>query len=124
MTNLDTRTVNRDSLFLMAKVRLSGASEATQLKVRNLSPGGMMAEGRMKVSRGAGVEVELRNHGWVSGRVAWTHGDRFGISFQDEIDAAAAREVNKSTGFEEAAIIPRRPTSAALPTDPGKIRAI
>lgn len=91
MSNVDTRQVGRDSLFLLAQVRVDGQDLANRVKVRNLSAGGMMAEGEVKVMRGARVEVELRNVGWVEGTVAWCQGDRFGIAFVDEIDPKLAR---------------------------------
>ncbi|MGB3167133.1 MAG: PilZ domain-containing protein [Alteraurantiacibacter sp.] len=91
MSNVDTRQVGRDSLFLLAAVKVDGAEEAGRVKVRNLSAGGMMAEGDVKVVRGARIAVELRNVGWVDGTVAWTQDNRFGIAFIDEIDPKRAR---------------------------------
>lgn len=91
MTNVDTRQVDRDSLFLLAQLRVDGQDHVTRVKVRNLSAGGMMAEGEVQVLRGALVEVELRNIGWVDGTVAWKQGNRFGIAFVDEIDPRVAR---------------------------------
>lgn len=91
MSNVDTRQVNRDSLFLLAQLRVDGRDEVFRVKVRNLSAGGMMAEGDVKVMRGALVEVELRNIGWVEGTVAWKQDNRFGIAFVDEIDPKRAR---------------------------------
>lgn len=91
MSNVDTRQVGRDSLFLLAHVRVDGQDQPVRVKVRNLSAGGMMAEGVMQVMRGARVEVELRNIGWVVGTVAWRQGDRFGIAFVDEIDPKVVR---------------------------------
>ena len=91
MSNVDTRQVNRDSLFLLAQVRVDGQEEVTRVKVRNLSAGGMMAEGEAKVVRGSLVAVELRNVGWVEGSVAWKQDNRFGIAFVDEIDPTVAR---------------------------------
>ena len=83
MSNVDTRQVNRDSLFLLAHVRVDGQPAVSRVKVRNLSPGGMMAEGDAKVVRGTLVAVELRNLGWVEGSVAWKQDNRFGIAFVD-----------------------------------------
>lgn len=91
MSNVDTRQVNRDSLFLLAQVRVDGQAETFRVKVRNLSAGGMMAEGEARVMRGSLVHVELRNLGWVEGSVAWTQETRFGIAFVDEIDPALVR---------------------------------
>ncbi|RJY10350.1 PilZ domain-containing protein [Aurantiacibacter aquimixticola] len=91
MNNVDTRQVGRDSLFLLAQVRIAGRDEPVRVKVRNLSAGGMMAEGDARVARGALVTVELRNIGDVEGSVAWVQGNRFGIAFVDEIDPKLAR---------------------------------
>ena len=91
MSNVDTRQVHRDSLFLLAQVRVDGQDAVHRVKVRNLSAGGMMAEGEAKVMRGALVMVELRNIGWVEGSVAWKQDTRFGIAFVDEIDPVVAR---------------------------------
>lgn len=99
MTNVDTRQVDRDSLFLLAQLQLSGSDEQYRVKVRNLSAGGMMAEGAVPVSRGQLVKVDLRNIGWVEGSVAWTQETRFGIAFIDEIDPKRARApVTKADG--------------------------
>lgn len=98
MTNVDTRQVDRDSLFLLAQLRVDGRDEVSRVKVRNLSAGGMMAEGDVNVLRGALVEVELRNLGWIEGTVAWKQENRFGIAFVDEIDPKQARaQVTGST---------------------------
>ena len=91
MSNVDTRQVNRDSLFLLAQVRVDGQDSVSRVKVRNLSAGGMMAEGDSKVVRGSLVSVELRNVGWVEGSVAWKQDNRFGIAFVDEIDPTVVR---------------------------------
>lgn len=91
MNNVDTRQVNRDSLFLLAQMRVDGQADVCRVKVRNLSAGGMMAEGPVKVTRGQLVEVELRNIGWIEGSVAWKQEDRIGIAFLNEIDPKLAR---------------------------------
>ena len=91
VSNVDTRQVDRDSLFLLAQLRVDGHDQTYRVKVRNLSAGGMMAEGEVKVIRGALVDVELRNIGWIEGTVAWKQDNRFGIAFVDEIDPKLAR---------------------------------
>ncbi|MEL1251652.1 PilZ domain-containing protein [Aurantiacibacter gilvus] len=91
MSNVETRQVDRDSLFLLAQLRVDGQDPVYRVKVRNLSSGGMMADGDVQVLRGALVEIELRNIGWVEGTVAWKQGNRFGIAFVDEIDPRLAR---------------------------------
>lgn len=91
MSSVETRQVGRDSLFLLAQVRVDGQENPVRVKVRNLSAGGMMAEGEVRVMRGAHVEVDLRNIGWVDGNVAWKQGNRFGIAFAEEIDPKIVR---------------------------------
>jgi hypothetical protein len=91
MSGVDTRHIPRDSLFLMATVRIAGHDAEHRVKVRNLSAGGMMAEGDMRVERGMRLAVELRNVGSVEGSVAWVQDKRFGIAFSDEIDPKVVR---------------------------------
>lgn len=101
MSNVDTRQVNRDSLFLLAQLRVDGRDAVHRVKVRNLSAGGMMAEGDVKVTRGERVAIELRNIGWVDGTVAWKQENRFGIAFVDEIDPLEARAPAKGSQAAE-----------------------
>lgn len=87
----DNRHLNRDSLFLMADMRVDGEDAEHRIKVRNLSAGGMMGEGQVRVARGTALKVNIRNIGWVEGAVAWVQDDRFGVAFIDEIDPKLAR---------------------------------
>lgn len=91
MSGVDTRNIERDSLFLMAELRVEEIPGSYRVKVRNLSAGGMMAEGGPDVPRGAKLSIELRNIGWVDGVVAWVQDGRFGIAFAIEIDPKLAR---------------------------------
>ncbi len=91
MNAVDTRHISRDSLFLAADVRLDGIADGHRVKVRNLSAGGMMADGEAPVVRGSIITVDLRNIGRVEGSVAWVQGNRFGIAFNKEIDPKLAR---------------------------------
>jgi hypothetical protein len=91
MTGVDTRSVARDSLFLLADIRIEQATDAHRVRVRNLSDGGMMGEGNLRVQRGNRLTIELRNIGAVAGTVAWVQDNRFGIAFDDEIDSQKAR---------------------------------
>ena len=127
MSSVDTRQLNRDSLFLMANLRLVGDAEDSlyRVKVRNISAGGMMAEGKVRVERGALVKIELRNIGWVDGSVAWHTGDRFGIAFAEDIDPKLARGLPKSEGLDEKSIRNLRPTASVRGVpDPDKLRKI
>jgi hypothetical protein len=91
MVNVETRQIERDSLLLIAQLRVDGGEAEYRVKVRNLSAGGMMAEGQVPVTRGVLVSVGLRNIGWVEGTIAWKQDDRFGIAFAEEIDPKVAR---------------------------------
>ena len=91
MDESDNRQIARDSLFVMAELRLEGSDEEHRIKVRNLSAGGMMGEGTVRVVRGAVIAVNIRNIGWVEGSIAWVQEDRFGIAFRDDIDPKVAR---------------------------------
>jgi hypothetical protein len=121
VSELDHRHVGRDSLFLMADVRLAGAGDEHRVKVRNLSGGGMMAEGHVKVSRGAKLDINLRNIGWIEGVVAWIQDNRFGIAFVDEIDPKVAREPITNPNSEGA---PRFVRPVIANTDPARLRKI
>ena len=134
MSDIETRQVSRDSLFLLAQVRIAGHDEIRSVKVRNLSSGGMMAEGGLHVSPGLLLSVELRNIGWVSGVVAWKQGDRFGTAFAQEIDPRLARSplasspaANLEPGLGSDQASPRftRPTGSLVPTvDPRRLRRV
>jgi PilZ domain len=91
MAGVETRSVSRDSLFLLASVRVEQQGDQHRVRVRNLSDGGMMGEGTIKINRGNRVDVELRNVGVVKGTVAWVQDQRFGIAFDEEINSQAAR---------------------------------
>ena len=83
----------RDSLFLIAPFRLSTHRDAeTQVRVRNLSASGLMAEVRDPVAMGTPVELNIRGIGWVPGRVAWAAVGRIGVAFDHPIDPIMARK--------------------------------
>ena len=92
MESSENRHLSRDSLFVMADLRIDGVPGEHRIKVRNLSSGGMMGEGSVRVARGTPVRVNLRNIGWTRGSVAWVQDNRFGIAFETEIDPLDVRE--------------------------------
>lgn len=100
MSSVDTRHISRDSLFLLAQVRLAGMSSEFRVKVRNLSAGGMMAEGDVPVVPGSRVKILLRNIGWIDGGVAWVQDNRFGIAFDNEINPKLVRASAESDQAE------------------------
>ena len=125
MTGLETRSVSRDSLFLLANVRVEQAEESHRVRVRNLSDGGMMGEGNMRVTRGNRVEVELRNVGTVEGSVAWVQDQRFGIAFDHEIDSQSARKPSGETETDQSgtAYVSHAHRAPPAPT-PGSLRKV
>ena len=102
-------------MFLLAAVRRPGGTEQT-VKVRNLSPGGMMAESPSGFVRGDPIEVDLRGVGVVPGRIAWTASGRIGVQFDRQIDHRLARVTGPSP--DQAAIKLVSPPKAA--TRPGR----
>lgn len=89
---IDHRQLSRDSLFLLAGLRLAGLDGEHRVKVRNLSSAGMMGESPIRVVRGDVVSIDLRNIGWVEGTIAWVQASRFGVAFKREIDPRLARD--------------------------------
>jgi len=81
----------RDNLLFDAQFRVVDR-EPVQVRVRNLSAGGLMAEHAEPLARGTVVEVEVRGVGWVSGHIAWCAEGRVGVAFDREIDPQLARK--------------------------------
>ena len=113
-----SRGAERDSLFLQAGLIVPGSPDPVTVRVRNLSPGGMLAEANVKVAQGAAVEVDLRNVGPVAGRVIWVGEGKFGLAFDRQVDPQAVRRqvVSQSdlpphlrrTGLEKGSLYRRR----------------
>ena len=93
-----SRDAARDSMFLQATLRPAGGANSApfNVRVRNLSAGGMMAEADVLVASGDLILVQLRNVGCVDGKVAWVRGNRFGVTFDVAIDPKLARKPVKS----------------------------
>lgn len=113
MAPLDTRHVERDSMFLMAEITLEAATPlaATRARVRNLSAGGMMVESDLAVARGQRLVAQLRNIGSVVGTVVWVRSTSFGVAFEREIDPKLAR-MQVFGGDKEAPVYARAALSA------------
>jgi hypothetical protein len=121
VADIDHRQVGRDSLFLMADLRVEGQAGDHRVKVRNLSAHGMMAECTVRVTPGSGVEVNLRHIGWVPGRVAWIQDNRFGIAFLEEIDPRLPRAASP---IGQGETTPRYLKSTLTPPDPRSLRKL
>jgi hypothetical protein len=86
------RARNRDSLFLMARLVVPDGREPHEVRVRNLSAGGLMVEWDKPLDDGAKVTLILRGVGEVTGRVAWCAEGRIGVAFDEPIDPLLARK--------------------------------
>ena len=123
MAEVDNRQIARDSLFVLVDLRLDGDQTVHRVKMRNLSSGGMMAEGSLIALRGLVVWVDLRNIGWVEGSIAWVQENRFGIAFRDEIDPKLARAPQAAKAANDGLLI-HRPTAALAARGEGPLRKI
>lgn len=116
------RNIARDSLFVLAQIRIIGRDGEHRIKIRNLSAGGLMAEGDLRVVRGTPVAIDVRNIGWVEGTVAWVADNRFGVAFTTEIDPLAVR-ASSTPAATGSGFVPMRPL-AAINSDPKQLRKI
>ena len=125
MTGVETRSVVRDSLFLLADVRVEQDEDTHRVRVRNLSDGGMMAEGNLSVRRGLRIAINLRNIGRIEGTVAWVQDNRFGIAFDEEIDSQKARRPLQGEEHPAATILkPSWTHRAPPPPEPSTLRKL
>lgn len=111
MSSIDTRDVERDSLFLMTDLLMENGGPAVRVKVRNLSAGGMMIEGDLRAKRATRVAADLRNIGPVAGTIVWVSGRRAGVAFDEQIDPKLAR-LQVHGGEKEAPVYARAALSA------------
>lgn len=93
MSAADQRTSPRDRILLLARLRVDGESEISAVRIRDLSAGGMRAQFSGRNLDQTKVAVEIRNLGWVAGRIAWQRGDMIGVRFDEAIDPDRARIV-------------------------------
>lgn len=107
----------RDSLFLLAELQFAQSDHLHKVKVRNLSPGGMMVESDLEVTQGQQLIATLRNIGAVRGQIAWVSSGRFGVAFDRDVDPMLARQPVGGT-----AGVPRylRPTLGMTTSAPRK----
>ena len=92
----NARTRKRDSLFLSARLQVGGDGITHDVRVRNLSAGGLMAELDRTVPPGTAVALEMRGLGAMTGAVAWCAHGRMGIALDHPIDPARARKPVRS----------------------------
>jgi PilZ domain len=109
---------DRDSLLLKAILRFPASKNEGEVRIRNLSAGGLMAETPARVMRGEVVEVHLRSIGWITGHVVWITEGRIGIAFDHPINPKDARKPVGTSTLE----LPTYLKKLNVTADPSKIR--
>lgn len=87
------RARKRDSLLLLGTIKAAGdyARETQQIRIRNLSSTGLMADSKVEYDLGAHVEIGVRGIGLIDGEIVWVRDGRMGITFRETIDPKRAR---------------------------------
>jgi hypothetical protein len=88
---LETRDKSRESIFLGAVVSLGNQRQSHNVRVRNISSGGMMVDLAGPQPKGLAVTAEMKGIGEVRGRIAWSTENRAGIAFDRVVDPKLAR---------------------------------
>jgi len=114
------RKMNRDSLLLKAVLRFSSSQEEREVRIRNLSAGGLMAEVPNGPSRGERIDVKIQNIGWVGGHVAWAIDGRIGVAFDKVINPKDARIPVRVSELD----VPPYLKKLNEKTAPGKLRRV
>lgn len=114
------RGLDRDSLLLKAVLRFPRTKDEGEVRIRNLSAGGLMAEAPLRVARGEAVEIHLRSIGWISGHVAWVTEGRLGIAFDHPINPKDARKPVGTSEHE----VPTYLKKLNNPAAPSKLRRL
>jgi PilZ domain len=98
------RAKARISMFLSANILFDGETKAIDVRIRNLSPGGMMVDSAKAFNMGHRAKCEIKGIGEIGGEVAWVAAGRIGIKFDSEVDPDAARQsigkAKLNTGFQ------------------------
>ncbi|MDP1026263.1 PilZ domain-containing protein [Sphingomonas sp. KR1UV-12] len=84
----EQRTHLRAGMLLMAALRLGDETTTREVRIRNLSEQGLMAEPGEPVPVGIAVTLDLPGVGEVSGTVAWSAEGRIGVALARVIDIA------------------------------------
>lgn len=93
MDKIERRLVERENLNLLADVRIDGVRGQQRVGLRNISAGGLMADGLENAHRGQHIWICLNRLGWIEGTVAWVQGIRCGIALCEEIDPDQLRSL-------------------------------
>lgn len=102
--------------MVVVKARMRVSAEWIDVTIGNVSSRGLMAKCAEPPAKGSYVEIRQRGC-CIIGRVAWSHGLRFGIRTQDRIDLAtllAEPTIKRVRAQRERHIEPRRPAPARV----------
>jgi hypothetical protein len=91
---LETRDKSRESIFLGAVISLGNQRQSLNVRVRNISSGGMMIDLAGPQPKGLVVTAEMKGIGEVRGRIAWSTENRAGIAFDRTVDPKLARHTS------------------------------
>lgn len=86
------RAKGRDSLFLTGRLSLADDGKLREVRIRNLSEGGLMVEIEREVAPGTTLTLDVRGLGDLTGRVAWCAEGRIGVALDHKIDPKKARK--------------------------------
>jgi hypothetical protein len=86
------RSLPRDSLFLRGTLRMEGTHNDLDIRIRNLSATGLMADCSTLGAIGQPVMLETKGIGKVAGKIAWVRDGRMGIAFDNPVDPKLVRQ--------------------------------
>jgi PilZ domain len=85
------RDKSRASIFLGAVICFGEERTCRNVRVRNISSGGMMIDIVGPLEKGLSVVAEMKGIGEVRGRIVWSTENRAGVAFNREVNPALAR---------------------------------
>ena len=91
LTADDHRSSRRNRILLLAQMRVDGETTKFDIRIRDLSAGGLRAQFAGCQLNGTRIAVEIRNIGWVKGRVVWQDDAHLGVRCDSPIDPDKAR---------------------------------
>ena len=86
------RGENRDSLFLLSALTRDATGQKVDVRIRNLSAGGLMADCATVLNRGERVTLDIRGLGITPGNIAWYANGKIGVAFDYQVDPTLARK--------------------------------
>lgn len=90
-TVLQPRDKSRESIFLGAVIHVGDEKQSRNVRVRNISSGGMMIDLPGPQPRGLLVVAEMKGIGEVRGQIVWSTDNRAGIAFDHIVDPKLTR---------------------------------